>query len=279
MPANLDTATGLRYYLEILRKHKRIVIASMLVVPIVAYVYSLLQTPAYESTAKVLLSRQNIAGSLTGVQDPSGTELSDRPVLTQAALARVPEVVRRTLIASKRTDLTVQEFLLSSSVAPAGDSDLLEFHVTNVHPWAAELLVGTYARQFTRYRTQLDTAPARLARTQLQARIRQLRKSGDTNGPLYTSLVDKEQQLATFEALQTKNAYVVQDSLGAVKVAPTTKRNLMLGLVLGALLAAALAAVAHALDTRGKTVRNLEEQLGVPLLARIPAPRPTTGRS
>lgn len=267
-----DTGTGLRFYLEILGKHKQIVIAALLVVPIAAYVYSILQSPAYEATAKVLLSQQNIAGDLTGVQDSNGSELSDRPVQTQAVLARVPEVIRRTLVAAKRTDLSVQEFLFSSSVIPAGNSDILEFKVTNVEPWVAEDLVGAYARQFTRYRTQIDTAPPRRARAQLQRRIAQLRKAGDTDTRLYSSLLDKEQQLATFEALQTQNAFVVQDSLGAVQVAPTTTRNLILGVALGIMLAVGLAALAHALDTRGKTVRNLEDQLGVPLLGRIPAP-------
>jgi polysaccharide biosynthesis transport protein len=269
---SVDTSTGLRHYIEILRKHKRLVLVTMLVVPIAAYVYTLLQSPAYEATSKVLLSRQNIAANLTGVQDPSGFELSDRPVQTQAALARVPEVVRRTLVAGKRTDLSVQEFLLLSSVAPAGGSDLLEFKVTMVEPWAAEQLASAYARQFTQYRRELDTAPARRARAQLQARIRQLRKDGQTGGALYESLLDKEQQLATFEALQTSNAFVVQESLGAVQVQPTTKRNLILGFGFGVLLAIGLAALAHALDTRGKTVRSLEEKLGVPLLGRIPAP-------
>ena len=275
--ASVDTTSGLRHYLEILRKHKRIVLAAVLIVPIVAYVYSILQSPAYEATAKVLLSRQNIAADLTGLEDPTGAQLSDRPVITQAALARVPEVVRRTLAAGKRTDISIEEFLLTSSVSPAGNSDLLEFNVTRTEPWAAELLATAYARQFTRYRSELDTAPARRARIQLQKRIAQLRRNGETGSPLYASLVDKEQQLATFQTLQTSNAFVVQDSLGAVQVQPTTTRNMMLGIGLGVLLAVALAAIAHALDTRGRTMRTLEEQLGVPLLARIPAPPTNDG--
>ena len=226
---SVDTATGLRHYLEIVRKHKRLVILAVLVVPIVAYVYSILQPPAFQSTAKVLLSRQNIAANLTGVQDPSAFEI-DRSGQTQAALARVPEVARRTLASVKRTDIAVGDFLAASSVVPAGNSDLLEFNVTNVEPWVAEELAGAYARQYTRYRRELDTGPARRARAQLQNRIRELRRTGETSSRLYTSLLDKEQQLATFEALQTSNAYVVQDSNGSIQVQPTTRRNLMLGL-------------------------------------------------
>ncbi len=272
MPAARDTASGLRHYLEILGKHKRIVITALLVVPIVTYGSSLLQTPSYEASSQVLIGRQNIAADLTGFQDQSGFQLSDRTLQTQADLARVPEVLRRTLTATERDDLSIEAFLASSSVAPKTNSDILEFRVASRQPGEAEELATAYAMQFTKYRLELDTAPARRARAQLQARIRQLRNNGETNSKLYDNLVDNEQRLATFEALQTSNAYVVRTALGAIQIAPTTKRNLMLGFGFGVLLAFALAAIAHALDTRTKTVRTLEEQLGVPLLARIPAP-------
>jgi tyrosine-protein kinase len=272
VPSDTSTAAGLQHYLEILGKHKRLVLIAVLVVPIAAYVYSMLQTPAYESESEVLISRQNIAADLTGVQDPSGIQLSDRPLQTQADLARVPDVVRRTLIAAKRTDLSVEAFLASSSVVPRTNSDILEFKVASRQSFEAEQLATAYARQFTRYRRQLDTAPARLARAQLKARIAQLRHDGETGSRLYASLVENEQRLATFEALQTSNAYVVKTALQALQVKPTTRRNVMLGAVFGVLLGLALAAIAHALDTRTKTVRSLEEQLGVPLLGRIPAP-------
>ncbi|MBA3400416.1 MAG: P-loop NTPase [Actinobacteria bacterium] len=263
---------GLAHYLAILRKHKRIVIAAVLVVPIFAYVYSILQSPAYQASSQVLLSRQNIAGSVTGIEDPSGAQLSDRPGQTQADLARVPEVVQRTLIAAKRTDIPIRDFLLSSSVVPKVNSDLLEFKVAHTEPSTAEALATAYARQYTRYRLELDTAPAKRARAQLQERIRQLRRSGETDGRLYASLLDTEQRLATFEALQTSNAYVVRTALGTTQVKPTTKQNVMLGFGFGVLLALALAAIAHALDTRVEIVRAFEDKLGVPLLARIPAP-------
>lgn len=263
---------GLRFYLDILRKHKRVAIVAILVAPVAAYAFSVLQSPAYEASSQVLLSRQNIAAELTGVQDSSGVQLSDRPVQTQADLARVPEVVRRTLIATKYTDLGVEEFLASSSVVPRNNSDILEFRVVSVRSWDAEQLATAYARKFTEYRLELDTAPARRARTQLLARIAQIRKSGQTEARLYENLLDLEQQLATFEALQTSNAYVVRTALGAVQVQPRTKRNVALGLGLGTVLAAALVALAYALDTKRQTVRTLEERLGIPLLARIPAP-------
>ncbi len=263
---------GLQRYLEIVRKHRRIAIVAVLAVPIAAFAYSMLQAPTYEASSEVLLGRQNIAASLTGLQDPNGYQLSDRPVQTQADLARVPDVVQRTLKKAKATDLTIGGFLASSSVVPKTNSDLLEFTVVNRDPFAASRLATEYAKQFTRYRLALDTTPVRRARAQLQARIRQLRRTGEASTRLYSSLLDKEQALATFEALQTSNAYVVRTAGGAVQISPRPKRALLLGAGFGVLLALALVAIAHALDTRVSTVSELEDKLGLPLLARIPAP-------
>src|SRR5262245_22008496 len=248
-------APGLQRYLDILRKHKRILVVALVAVPVFAFVYSLRQSPAYEAEAEVLLNRQNLAATLTGIQDPSGYQLSDRPVQTQADLARVPEVVGRTLKAVPTARMSIDGFLALSSVAPKPNSDILEFTVTSGDPTVAERLASEYAQQFTKYRLALDTTPARRARNQLQARIRQLRRAGDTRTALYASLTEKEQQLATFEALQTSNAYVVRTAHNALQVAPRTKRNIALGVGAGVLLALALVAIAHALDTRVRTVR------------------------
>lgn len=263
---------GLQRYVELLRKHRRIAIVAVLVVPAAAFAYSNLQTAAYQASSEVLLSRQNLAANLTGLQDPNAYQQSDRPVQTQADLARVPEVVQRTLRAAKIAGLTSSAFLSSSSVTPKVNSDLLEFTVTNHDPIAATRLSSEYARQFTRYRLALDTTPVSRARAQLQANIRQLKRDGETGTALYNSLRDKEQELATFEALQTSNAYVVTTAEGAVQVSPRPKRALLLGAGFGVLLALALVAIAHALDTRVSTVSELENKLGLPLLAAIPAP-------
>jgi capsular exopolysaccharide synthesis family protein len=277
MIAASEQQGGLATYLAILRKRRKLVLIAVLVVPIAAYVYSILQPPAYTASSEVLLSQQNIAATLTGLGDPGGYQLSDRPIHTQRDLARVPQVVENTLRAAKQTDWTVQDFLASSSVSPRLNSDILKFTVTATEPWVAERLATAYAREFTRYRLSLDTAPARRARAQLQSRINQLRENGETSTRLYADLRDKEQQLATFEALQTSNAYVVRTALSATQVAPTPMRNAVLGLAVGLMLGVALAAVAHALDTGSRKIRSLEHRLGVPLLARIPAPPRDTG--
>ena len=53
------------------------------------------------------------------------------------------------------------------------------------------------------------------ARTQVQDRNDQLELSGDTKSALYASLVERDQQLQTMQALQTANASLVREAQGA----------------------------------------------------------------
>jgi Mrp family chromosome partitioning ATPase/capsular polysaccharide biosynthesis protein len=272
-----NRSEGLRHYLDIVRKHRRIAIAAMIVVPLAAFLFSVRQAPAYQATAEVLLSSENVPAN-GGVPSTTADQLTDRDVATQAGLARAPEVIERTLRAANRRDLSIDALLASSSVTPKTNSDFLEFSVVSKDAVAASRLATEYARQFTRYRLELDTTPTRRAREQLQRRIRELRLNGETDTALYSNLLSKEQELATFEALQTSKTYLVREARGAIQVQPRTKRNTVLGLMLGVLLALGLVAIAHALDTRVGSVGELEAKLGLPLLARVsPSPAGVNG--
>jgi tyrosine-protein kinase len=269
MTTTAYTPEGLRRYLDILRKHLPIAIAATIILPLAAFLFSVLQEPAYQATAEVLLSGENIPANLTGVPSTTGDPLTERYVQTQAGLARAPEVAERTLEAADRHDLSIDALLATSSVVAKTNSDFLEFGVVSNDPAAATRLATEYARQFTRYRLELDTTPTRRAREQLQRRIRQLRRNGEADTALFSNLLSKEQELATFEALQTSKTYLVREARGAIQVGPRTRRNTLLGLNLGLLLAFALVAIAHALDTRVWTVRELEAKLDLPLLSRV----------
>src|SRR3954454_16156703 len=74
-----------RDYVHILRRRKWTAIGAVAAVLVAALAWSLTQTAVYEASADVLLSRQNLATSLTQVSDPS-TLASDREriVETQA---------------------------------------------------------------------------------------------------------------------------------------------------------------------------------------------------
>jgi succinoglycan biosynthesis transport protein ExoP len=263
---------SLRDYLRVLLRHRVLVIVAAVAAPAAAVVISLQQTPRYEASAEVLLSRENLASMLTGTTDPTVYQQADRVAETQAQLARVPIVAQRTLDAAGVKDRTAEQLLENSKVTAATNADLLEFAVTDEDPATAVKLASGYARQFTRYRLELDTAAIARARSEVDLKIQELEAEGDKSSSLYTSLVEKDQQLRTLEALQTSNAYVVRNADVAQKVAPRPVRNGLLGFGLGLVLGIALAFLREALDTRVRTAEEVASVLGLPLLARLPEP-------
>src|SRR5262249_29876905 len=61
----------LHEYLQVVRRRKWTILYTAVVVQLLAVLFMLTQTPVYEATAKVMLSRQSLANSLNGLQDPS----------------------------------------------------------------------------------------------------------------------------------------------------------------------------------------------------------------
>lgn len=234
---------------------------------------SVREQPRYQATAEVLLSQQNLAASLTGIQNQAIPQGTDVVAQTQAELAATPTVAERTLKAvGLDRSRTAASLLASSKVSAETNTNLLDFAVTDSSRSLAARLATAYARQYTIYRHQLDTASIVSAARELERRLAELEASGDRHSALYASLVDKDQQLRTFEALQTSNASVVRTADGAVQVQPKTVRNGILAFFLGLVLGLALAFLYEALDTKVRGADTVSHRLGLPLLARVAQP-------
>ncbi len=268
----MDDGSSLHDYLAVLRRRKWLVLLAVVVVPAVAIALSLLQTPKYQASAEVLLSRQNLGALLNNVNDQSLAGDPARLAQTQADLAQAPEVARRTLALAGIKNMSPAQFLATSGVAAKSDADLLVFTVRNRYPSLTQRLATHYARAYIAYRGELDTAALTRARQEVLDRIRTLEKSGDRSSALHASLVDKEQQLATMEALQTSNASLIKPAQGAAQIQPRPTRNGALGLALGLMLGVGLAFLFEALDTRVRTADGVARRLGLPVLAQIPQP-------
>jgi succinoglycan biosynthesis transport protein ExoP len=261
----------LREYLDILRRNRWVVLAAVVVVPVVAVALSLAQPVRYAATARVLLNTQNLASSslTTTPQVPASPVPPERVADTQAQLARVSEVVQRALGSGPAAGMTIQQFLSSSAVSSDPNTDLLAFTVTAAAGARAEALATAYATAFTKYRSDLDTAPVRKARAHVHTLLTELKVQGQTGSPLYRNLLAKDQSLQSLEVLRTSNATVVQQALTATQVQPKTFRNALIGIGLGLLLGIALAFLRQALDGRVVTATEVSSVLGLPLLGRL----------
>src|SRR5581483_5706065 len=88
-------AASLRDYLNVVKRQKWIILQAVILVPLVALLYSWHETPMYQASATVLLSRQDLADQLNDIQNQSAN--SSTLVPTQAAVARVPDIARRAI--------------------------------------------------------------------------------------------------------------------------------------------------------------------------------------
>jgi len=268
---NRNHPRSLDDYLAILRRRKWVVIESVVIVAIVTGLLSLQQQKVFQSTAAMLINQQDLGAVVTGLPTSNAGADPARSVQTQATLARVPEVARNAVARAGVPGMSAGQLLFNSSVTGSPDSDFLTFVVKSGDAVAAQKLATAYADAYSDYRLRLDTSALKRARLELEKRATDLAASGDRTSVLYRDVVQKAQQLRTMELLQQRNAVVKSASAG-VQIAPTPKRNALLGAMLGLVLGLGIVAVWEALDKRVRSEDEIEAILDMPLLARLPEP-------
>jgi succinoglycan biosynthesis transport protein ExoP len=282
--ASLDTTSGegsdgLREYLAVVGRHKLVVLLSVVVTTTAAFAYSINQTPLYEASASVLVTPGSAGSSLSGISGISPSTDPARFAATQVGLARLSVVAQRTVEAARLKE-SAGAFLGRSSVDVASDADILHFTVTDALSGRVAGLATAYARQFTRYRNELDLQAIRATRASVVQTLSQLVRQGQQKSALYAQLNQDLQRLDASEALRGSAAVVVQPAVGAAQLGPRTKRNLALGLVLGLVYGLALAFLLERFDSRVRTAEQVEATLGLRAIGELPdPPKSKDGRS
>ena len=262
-------APSLLDYLNVLSRRKWTFLATFLLVPLVAVVISLRQTPVYEATADVLLkppTASDIGGVQTGTVDPA------RFAETQALLARVPDVAQAALGKVPEADLTVEQFLKKSGVAPTLGSDYLTFSFKSSDSDLATALATAYAEAFTAYSLQNQLQPYRDHLADVRRQLNGLEAVGETHTTAYKDLAEDERQLSAQVDFPQDSAQVVRQADKAFQIAPRTKRNGGIAVILGLMLGLGAAFLVEALDTRIRSTSAVREALGIPVLGQLAAP-------
>jgi succinoglycan biosynthesis transport protein ExoP len=258
-------------YVAVLGRRKWLLIALPVVAAAVALVFSANQSPVFSADSSILVNRSSgVVTDITGV-DPSTSDPT-RYLATQANIARSPALAARVAKASKEPGLTGADVLQISSVTPRGDADVLDFVVKSGDPAAAAGIVNAYTREFTRYKSELDTARIQEALRVVRARLASLEARGQGASATAETLAQYESQLLTAVKLVSDSTSVLEPADNAVQVSPNTTRNVIAAALLGFVLALGLAFAAEALDRRTRTEDEVTSILGLPLLGRISTP-------
>jgi len=269
-------APALRHLLGLLRRGIWIITLAAGVTTAAAVYFSLRQPPRYEASAEVFLRPQSVAATVGDVVQP--TPDPQRQADTQARLARVRAVAEAALEGAGVQGRDVNDFLDRSSVSTPGEADFLTFSVTDSDPDNAARLATAYARAYTEYRQEIDTASLTEARREIEREMRALEARDEDESPLYAELAAKQQRLRTTELLQTSNALLVRPADGAEQIQPRPVRDGVLAAIFGLGLGVALVFLADALNTRVRSVEEIQERLALPLLARVREPPREPGR-
>ena len=270
--ATPNRSTALPDFLATLRRRSWIIAIVLVVTPLTAIAFSKTQQPLYQATSKVLVNRANIVSAITE-SDPStiGNDPT-RFLTTQSDIARSPTLASRVVNVAGVPGMTVEKFLKDSDVTAASNADLLNISVSSTDRGDAIRLANAYADEFTKFKTDLDTARINDALETLKTRVKTLSDAGvSPSSPSYATLLQYQSQLETVGKLLANNTQVLNRAVSE-QIRPRTKRNALLGGLLGVVLAIALAFLADAIDRRVRVEKEIEDTLGLPLLARIPRP-------
>jgi Mrp family chromosome partitioning ATPase/capsular polysaccharide biosynthesis protein len=266
----------------VIRRRLWIIVLVALLLPIPTVLLTSKQDRTYRAESALIPTQQTF---VSNVFDPAArrtVEDAERAVQTQADLARAPEVLER-VIEAAGVDMTAEELLAASQVAPAPNAERLEFTVTDDDPEVAVTLANTYSREFAGYRRELDVALFERARKALDDSIRNveraLRRPENAPGTAaavalvqrYSSLVNRAEDLDANRALGVQELVVVP-AVQPTELGPQPLRNGLLAFGFGLIFGIALAFVRDALDTRVRSAEEIGRALGLPLFGRLPAP-------
>src|SRR4051812_30438149 len=178
----------LRQYLDFLARHRWLIMLTALATCAVAILISQTQQARYKATAEVLISRQNLASTVTGTVDPLSNAQPDRVAQTQAAIARSVLLAGRVIKSANLRGVRPVDLLQHVSVVASPTADVLEITVTQPDPSAAESIATAYGNEFVAFRRLLDTAAFERARSGLDVRLAELKRAGITTGRTYSDL-------------------------------------------------------------------------------------------
>lgn len=263
-------------YLNGLRRRWPMLVLIPLIAMAAAVAVTLSQTEKYDATAKILLEDEDPAATLLDRSPQSGSRDPEREVNTSVALIKlegIADAVREEL--ELRT--SPRSLLDRVSTEVEGNSSIVAITARHESPEQAARIANSFADEYAAFRRRSARAGLNEAAELARARVAQL-DADEIDSEEGRELQAKLRELEIAAAAQTGGVEIVKRA--DVPTAAATPRPAITGaiaLALGLLLAIALALLLQLGDRRLRDEDDVEETLGVAILASIPRPRRRRG--
>ena len=284
----------LRDYLRVIRNRKWVILTAVVIVTATAVVVSLLQSPLYESEARVLIAEKNAGATIVGAEGVQFSSQPERNLQIQVQLMQGRPLMEST-IASLSLDVTPENLAKQVEVAAVGQTNVVTVIAKAEDPQRAADIANTLSEGYvtwsrdynrksiqtaiTEVETRLGAAKANVI--EISRRVEQQGESAELRAELtiatasYTTLSEQLEDLKVSEQLEAGSGSVVSPAVANPEPAePRPLRNGVLGLVVGLVFGLGMAFFYEYLDTTLRSTDEIEEIYGAPVLGVIPAEKP-----
>jgi capsular exopolysaccharide synthesis family protein len=258
---------------RLVRRRKWIILQAVVIVTLVAFLYSKHQTTQYTASAGLLFGNptQNVLPTGTSA---TASELNPTGVAaTNSALVSMPAVAT---FASQQTGGKISPAVIRGAVSVSTSStgsSVATISAVTGSPQLSARIANAYGRGYIQFRKTADTAAYAASIARITDEYNALSPS-DQSGPEGRTFKTQIAALKNAEAVGTLEAQLVNPATPpSSPSSPNTKRNVILGVIVGLVLGLLLAALWDRLDRRISDPEEFERIYGLPLLAEIPRTR------
>ena len=257
--------------LLILRRRWWVIALFTVLVAAASFAFSKHQAKQYTATASVLFQNPQLSQEESGLQATPSSPTEDPTVMA----TNIQLLTQQTGVA-EATARVVGHGLTPSGVSQAigvsqqGQTSVANVSATSTDPGIAAAIANTYAAQFIAAQQAQQRASVQQALNLVERQLAAL-SNEQIAGTSGQALQDRAESLRILANLQDGGAQVVDSAkVPTSPSSPKPLRNTAVGLILGLLLGLSAAFLLEHLDRRMKTVEDLEQTYGLPLLAAVP---------
>ena len=269
---NDTNEASLRDYVRVVVRRRWVVIATVVILFVLAMAYSLSRTPMYEASTTLIYEISIDVSdplSVSAYIDPTQREVELGSV---AAVIASPDLIQRARDEIGE-DVDVTAYSVSAVPGTASGSSEPSTAVISAigpDPKVAATIAEAYADAFVAYRKEQEREQIREAEDVIQSKLDTFNTSAERESSEYATLLQRLHDLQIREDTATGNFRVlIPASPPSEPVSPQPAKTGGLALAGGLVLGIGLAILLEQLDTRVRSSAQVAEIFGLPVLGKV----------